>query len=101
MERRFFVTIFAPNQSAFTDLRKYDLDLFGGSSRKRGESSIGGLLSEANIKKVRRAKYRVEVHEEYVEQARQSAAQSAQSAPVEVMDDREWLEAFYGRKKVK
>lgn len=106
MERRFFVTIFAPRQSALAKLQRLNLDLFGISSRKRGESSLGGLLTEANIEEVRKAGFRVEVHQEYIEQARQSelAKQAGQteepSPPVEIMDDKAWLEEFNRRKKV-
>jgi hypothetical protein len=95
MERRFFVTIFAPDQSALADLGKYGLDLFPASRRGRVEISVGGLLGEASIKKVRRAGYRVEVLEEYIEQARRTAGHAP---PVEVMDAREWLESFNRRK---
>jgi len=106
MERRFFVTIFAANQSAFEDLLRLDLDLFGVSPRKRGESSTGGLLTESNIEQVRNAGFRVEVHEEYVEQARQgklakqAGRRGKQSPPVEIMDDKAWLKEFNRRKKV-
>jgi len=102
MERRFFVTIFAPDQSALADLGKYGLDLFPASRRKRGEFSADGLLDEASIKKMRRVGYRVEVREEYIEQGRRSAGQAdrieEQAPPVEVMDAREWLESFNRRK---
>lgn len=105
MERHFFVTIFAPNKSAFADLQRLNLDIFGGSSR--GELAIGGLLTETNIKQVRRAGYRVEIHEEYIEQGRQAGlardagGSSKQSPPVEIMDDKAWLKEFKRRKKVK
>ena len=100
MEQRFFVTIFAADQSAFRDLTNLNLDLFGTSTSKRGESSVGGLLTKAQIKKVEKAGYRVEVHQEYVEQARVSGIKTS-SQVVEVMDDKQWLEAFYNKKKVK
>ena len=106
MERRFFVTIFAPNQSALADLGRLELDLFGVSSRTQGESFTGGLLTEASIEQLRKAVYRVEVHEEYIEQARQveieeqAGRKGSQSPPVEVMDDKAWLEEFNRRKKV-
>lgn len=102
MERRFFVTIFAPNQSALADLQRLDLDIFGVSSRKRGKSSTGGLLTETNIEQVRKAGFRVEVHEEYIEQARrkQSGRKGKQSPPVEIMSDKAWLKEFNRRKKV-
>ena len=41
MAHRFFVTIFSSKKSAFADLGRLDLDLFGGSERARGESSNG------------------------------------------------------------
>jgi hypothetical protein len=102
MERRFFVTIFSRNKSALADLRRLDLDLFGVAERARGESSIGGLLTEASIEQLRKAGYRVEVHEEYVEQARKSQAhrKGRQSSPVPIMDDKAWLKEFNRRKKV-
>jgi hypothetical protein len=100
MEQRFFVTIFAADQTALKGLTRLDLDLFGTSSPKRGEASVGGLLTEAQIKQVEKAGYRVKVHEEYVEQSRMSGM-DAQQHSVEVMDDEQWLKAFYDRKKVK
>ena len=100
MDKRFFVTIFAADQAALKALTRLDLDLFGSSSPKRGESSVGGLLTEAQIKDVKKAGYRVEVHDEYVEQSRMSEM-DAQGPAIQVMDDKEWLKAFYDRKKVK
>lgn len=102
MAHRFFVTIFSSKKSAFADLGRLDLDLFGGSERARGESSMGGLLTEASIEQLRKAGYRVEVHEEYFEQARkgQARGKGKQSSPVPIMDDKAWLEEFNRRKKV-
>ena len=101
MERRFFVTIFASNKSALADLQRLNLDLFGLSARARGESSIGGLLTEANIEQLRKAGYRVEVHEEYIEQARLAQADRRGEPPVPIMDDKAWLREFNRRKKVR
>ena len=98
MEQRFFVTVFAADESAFRDLTNLNLDLFGSRSSKKGESSVGGLLTKSQIKKLEKAGYRVEVHQEYVEQARVSAITES-SQVVEVMDDKQWLEAFYAKKK--
>lgn len=100
MEKRFFVTIFAADQTALKNLTRLDLDLFGSSSPKRGEASVGGLLTEAQIKQVKKAGYRVEVQDEYVEQSRLTGL-AAEGQSIEVMDDKQWLEAFYNRKKVK
>jgi hypothetical protein len=100
MERRYFVTIFAPDKSAFKGLANLNLDIFGSPVTRRGESSIGGLLSDDNIKQVKKAGFRVEVHDEYVEQARMSGLDAAAQS-VQTMDDKQWLESFYSRKKVK
>lgn len=100
MERRFFVTVFAPDEAALSALGKYGLDLFPSSSRKRKKLAIDGLLGEAQIKKLERAGYRVEVRKEHVEQAQQSGLE-AQSSPIPIMDDKEWLKAFKRRKRVK
>jgi hypothetical protein len=98
MQRRFFVTIYAPTRAALADLQKLDLDLFGASAAEGGEARIGGLLTENSIEEVRKAGFRAEVHEEYVEQARQA---QNRIAPIEVMDDKTWLEEFQSRKKRK
>lgn len=117
MQRRFFVTIFAPDQKAFVALRRLDLDLFSLPSNKRGEASIGGLLTEADIERVRGAGYRVQIVEEYVEQGRKQAKKSAGKMaardaaeaagqggtpvpPVQTMNDKAWLKEFNRRKKV-
>lgn len=80
MQRRFFVTIFAPDRKALATLRRLELDLFGVTPKARGESSAGGLLTEADIEQARGAGFRVEVHEEYVEQGRGRAKKSAGKA---------------------
>jgi hypothetical protein len=54
MERRFFVTIFAPDKSAFKGLANLNLDIFGSPITKRGESFIGGLLTNDKIKQVKK-----------------------------------------------
>ncbi|HJU53351.1 MAG TPA: hypothetical protein VJ715_02225 [Pyrinomonadaceae bacterium] len=115
--RRFFVTIFVPNQKALTALRRLSLDIFGVKSKARGESSAGGLLTEENIEKVRGAGFRVEVHEEYIPQGQKQAKRSIRGAalkdvvgpaaeggkpvpPVQTMNDKVWLKEFNRRKKV-
>lgn len=115
--RRFFVTIFAPNQKALVALRRLNLDIFGVNSKARGESSAGGLLTEEGIEQARGAGFRVEVHEEYIPQGQRQANKSAKEAalkeaagpaaeggqavpPVQTMDDKTWLEEFNRRKKV-
>ncbi len=117
MQRRFFVTIFAPNQKALVTIKRLDLDLFSIPSNKRGEASMGGLLTEADIEQVRGMGYRVEIQEEYVEQGRKQAKKSAGKTalkdvaglpvrvgtpvpPVKTMDDKAWLKEFNRRKKV-
>jgi hypothetical protein len=96
MERRFFVTIFAADSATLADLQRFELDLFGMSGREGGEARIGGLLREADIEEVRKAGYRVQIHEEYVEQGRQTGKQVP---PVETIDDKTWLEAFQRSRK--
>jgi hypothetical protein len=96
MEQQFFVTIFAPNTAALADLQRFELDLFGMSGREGGEARIGGLLREADIEEVRKAGFRVQVHEEYVEQGRPTGKQVP---PVETTDDKAWLEAFQRSRK--
>lgn len=100
MERRFFVTIFARDKSALENLQRLELDIFGLTKRPRGESSMGGLITEANIEQLRKSGYRVEVHEEYVEQARLKQAGGKAEPPVPTMDDKTWLKDFNRRKKV-
>jgi hypothetical protein len=102
MERRFFVTIFARNRSALDKLIRLDLDLFGVTPQARGESTVSGLVTEASIDELRKARFRVEVHDEYVEQARmkQTRAKGKQESPVPIMDDKAWLKEFNRRKKV-
>ncbi len=97
MERCFFVTIFAPSRSALANIHKLnlDLDLFGLSSRE-GEASIDGLLTETQIEQVRKAGFRVEVKEEYVEQIDEKGNPLQ---PVQLMDDKAWLEEFYRSKR--
>jgi hypothetical protein len=96
MEQRFFVTIFGASRSALADLLKLELDLFGMSAGEEVGARIGGLLTEASIEEVRKAGFRVDVHEEYVEQARQTGKQVP---PIETMDDKAWLEEFERRRK--
>ena len=96
MERRFFVTIFAPNRSALEGLSRLDLDLFGASSGEGQEVNMGGLITESNIEEVRKAGFRVEVHEEYIEQARFA---DKKSSGIDTMDDKAWLDEFNRRKK--
>ncbi|HEY0379228.1 MAG TPA: hypothetical protein VGC87_20090 [Pyrinomonadaceae bacterium] len=115
--RRFFVTIFAPDQKALVALRRLDLDLFGVTPKARGESSAGGLLTEEDIERVRGSGFRVEVHEEYIPQGQKQAKKSAGEValkdvagpaaeggkavpPVKTMDDKAWLKEFNRRKKV-
>jgi hypothetical protein len=100
MERRFFVTIYARDKSALENLQRLELDIFGLTKRPAGESSMGGLITEASIEELRKSGYRVEVHEEYVEQARQQPALGKAESPVPTMDDKAWLKDFNRRKKV-
>ena len=94
MQRRFFVTIYAVSRSAFASLQGLDLDLFGAADIEGGGTRMGGLLTEADIEEVRKAGFRVEIHQEYIEQARQT---ENRVPPVEVTDDKAWLEAFQRR----
>jgi hypothetical protein len=115
--RRFFVTIFAPNQKALVALRQLNLDIFGVKPKPRGESSAGGLLTEEGIEQARGVGCRVEVREEYIPQGQKQATKSAREVarkevagsadeggkavpPVQTMDDKAWLKEFNRRKKV-
>lgn len=98
MAQRFFVTIFAPDLAALRALGKYGLDLAPTSRREHLKLSVSGLVTDAEIKKLRRARYRVEVGEEYVEQGRLSDERERAAALPEVMGANEWLESFNRRK---
>jgi hypothetical protein len=61
---------------------------------------MGGLITDVDIEVLRRSGYRVEVREEYVEQARQKRAGGRAKSPVATMSDKAWLKEFNRRKKV-
>lgn len=97
MERRFFVTIVAPNRSAFAALQRLNLDLFGVTARPEGESSSGGLVTETDINQLRNVGCEVKIIEEYIAQEKQKGRKT--KPPVPIMDDKAWLKEFYRRKE--
>lgn len=87
MERRFFVTVIAPDAGALLELRAFDLDVFQATARLTPEkqAEIEGLLSLDEIGRLVEAGYRVLVEEEMQKRAR---------ARTESVGFREWLQAM-------
>jgi hypothetical protein len=69
---RFFVTVTAPSREALLALSALDLDLFPVTAREadKGEATIEGLLTRAEIASLEERDYRVRVDEHVSKRAR-------------------------------
>jgi hypothetical protein len=87
MERRFFVTVIAPDERTLLALREFDVDLFQPTARLTPEkqAQIEGLLTLDEIGRLVEAGYRV-----LVEDAMQKRARARE----ERVEFHDWLRAM-------
>jgi hypothetical protein len=72
VQKRFFVTILAPDRAAFLRLDQYDFDLIHGTARmrNRAEPTIEALLTLEQVGRLVEDGYRVVVEEKASKRAR-------------------------------
>jgi hypothetical protein len=84
MERKFFVTIIAPDKRVLLKLQEYDLDIFQATSRvnERKQFIVEGLLTLEDVGRLVEDGYQVLVEEESSKRAR---------AAREIVQFEEWI----------
>ena len=72
MERRYFVTIFAPNRASLRDLGTEGLDVFQATAKENpnGTYSIDGLVTLAQVETLLDGDYEVLIREDASKRAR-------------------------------